>query len=409
MPLGLPCGMRVMSLVFGCGVLVGTAGDEVLRRSPELELPGPLAAARDALAGAFQAHSQPGKATAAVAATGPGPCLTPSFIADAAAKAAPAVVNIVVNPPAGGAPIGSSGSGFITEWGGGQATILTNAHVVADAIQRQHFNGPGGAGGAGRTITVTLQDGRIFEGRLQAYDIVSDLAVVRVESDLPLPTVQLGRSHRLQAGQWVLALGSPLHLQNSVAAGIISCVDRKAVELGLAGARTDFIQTDAAINKGNSGGPLVDLEGRVIGISAMKAVAADGVSFAIPIDTAVEVVRQLAEHGRVIRPYVGIKMLQLNVHNTREFRKRDPNFPDVSEGILVPHVAVGSPAERAGLKPGDVIVGYAGSTRGATTSGLIHTLGEHVGRPMELRVVRPGGVTALLSVTALEASDGLHH
>lgn len=165
---------------------------------------------------------------------------------------------------------------------------------------------------------------------LPVVHAVSDLAVVKVDSDLPLPTVQLGRSHNLQAGQWVLALGSPLHLQNSVTAGIISCVDRKAVDLGLAGARTDYIQTDAAINKGNSGGPLVDIEGRVIGISAMKAVAADGVSFAIPIDTAVEVMRQLAEHGRVVRPYVGMKMLQLNCYNAAQFRRRDPNFPDVS-------------------------------------------------------------------------------
>ncbi|EFN59628.1 hypothetical protein CHLNCDRAFT_18457, partial [Chlorella variabilis] len=169
-----------------------------------------------------------------------------------------------------------------------------------------------------------------------------------------------GRSANLRVGEWVVALGSPLHLQNSVTAGIVSCVDRKAVELGLAGARTDYIQTDAAINKGNSGGPLVNLYGEVVGISAMKAVAADGVSFAIPVDTAVDVMRQLKDHGRVIRPYVGIKMLQLNRHSAAQFRKRDPSFPSVEAGILVPGVHPGSPAERAGLRSGDCIIGGTG-------------------------------------------------
>lgn len=357
------------------------------------------------------AHSQAGRAPAerSSSTAGSAPlsgCLSPYFISDAAAKAAPAVVNIMVQAGTG-LPVGSSGSGFIVDADG---TILTNAHVVSDAIQRQHYayGGSSGNGSAGsKGITVTLQDGRIFEGRLVSYDTVSDLAVLRVESDSPLPTAKLGRSASLRVGEWVVALGSPLHLQNSVTAGIVSCVDRKAVELGLAGARTDYIQTDAAINKGNSGGPLVNLLGEVVGISAMKAVAADGVSFAIPVDTAVDVMRQLKEHGRVIRPYVGIKMLQLTKHNAAQFKKRDANFPTVAAGILVPGVQPGSPAERAGLRAGDVIIGFGDRPQreAVTTQALIRELGQHIGKPLQLRVARPGDVVDTLTVVAVEASD----
>lgn len=248
-----------------------------------------------------------------------------------------------------------------------------------------------------------------MQAQLVNYDTVSDLAVLKIESPEPLPHVQLGSSGGLRVGEWVVALGSPLHLQNTVTAGIVSCVDRKAVELGLAGARTDYIQTDAAINKGNSGGPLVNLRGEVVGISAMKALAADGVSFAIPIDTATDVVRQLREFGRVIRPYAGMKMLQLNQHNAAQFRQRDPNFPDVASGILIPHVHPGSPADKAQLKPGDIIVGFATqSGEVPTTAGLVKALADHVGKPMALVVRRPQGEVVHLSITAQEMPD-LHH
>jgi hypothetical protein len=210
-----------------------------------------------------------------------GGCLSPYFISDAAAKAAPAVVNIMVQA-GGGLAVGSSGSGFLVDPDGalpytlcmlcmtlsaGQievgaqqpphascpappwyqtllprlsGTILTNAHVVSEAIQRHYYgggadasagsgsgssssssSGGGGGGDAARGIIVTLQDGRVFDGRLVSFDTVSDLAVVKVESEAPLPAARLGRSASLRVGEWVVALGSPLHLQNSVTAGII--------------------------------------------------------------------------------------------------------------------------------------------------------------------------------------------
>ncbi|KAL3160787.1 hypothetical protein ABBQ38_009198 [Trebouxia sp. C0009 RCD-2024] len=301
--------------------------------------------------------------------------LGPNFIADAAAMAAPAVVNITV--ARGGLPIpqGHSGTGFIYNASG---LILTNAHVVADALStsdQAHASSSNATScsnserqdstsishSSHTTVTVALQDGRIFQGSVLMFDRVSDLAVVQIVSKQPLPAVKLGTSKGLRAGEWVLALGSPLHLQNSVTAGIISCVDRKAAELGLARVRTDYIQTDAAINRGNSGGPLVNLQGEVIGLACFKAVSADGVSFAIPIDTAKDVIQQLQQRGRVIRPYIGIKMLQLNQHNAAQMRQKDPNFPEVMQGILVPFVAANSPAAKCGLREGDVITGACGA------------------------------------------------
>ncbi|RMZ53163.1 hypothetical protein APUTEX25_005152 [Auxenochlorella protothecoides] len=355
-----------LALILMGGVALGAQHDRlgVAQHGGAASTPSSTPGAASALSHQLAGHL-PSFGALSQAAPGP-PCLSPHFIADAAAKAAPGVVNIVV-VGRGPFPVGSSGSGFLCDPDG---TILTNAHVVADALPAPRRGGgaagtPAGAGGA---VTVTLQDGRVFEGRVVSSDAVSDLAVVRVEAGAPLPCVRLGSASRLRVGEWVVALGSPLHLQNSVTAGIVSCVDRRAAELGLAGARTDYIQTDAAINRGNSGGPLLNLAGEVVGISCMKALAADGVSFAIPVDTAIDVMRQLAAHGRVIRPHVGIKMLELTRHSAARFRERDPGFPDVTAGILVPAVTPGSPADRAGLRQGD---DHLGTTVPQTVLGLV--------------------------------------
>lgn len=397
--LGYQAGVVALALLGGYAVGVSERGDPQSQTRPH-----PLATT--AHAASFERPTVPLSG-----------CLSPYFIADAAAKASPAVVNILVQHKESPVPVGSSGSGFIVDTNG---TVLTNAHVIADVI-KQRKGGKNAAITHGNIFTstttaspllisVTLQDGRIFEANLVHYDILSDIAVLKLQANVPLPAVRLGQSAGLRAGEWVVALGSPLHLQNSVTAGIVSCVGRKSMELGLGGGRTEYIQTDASINRGSSGGPLVNLAGEVIGVSCMKALAADGVSFAIPIDYVREVVMQLETHGRVIRPYLGVKLLQLNRHNAAQFRARDPNFPDVMGGILVPDVQSGSPAEKAGLRQGDVIVEYEGCGHGGndiTTAHFVQHLGANIGKPLQVTIIRSdghgGSVKKTLHLIAQEA------
>ena len=320
------------------------------------------------------------------------PFLRPSFIADAAERVAPSVVNVQLAQEGRG--LGrlfagvSGGSGFIIDGGG---TILTNNHVVEGANAR---------GVRGGKITVTMRDGRQFEAQLQHADPASDLAILKVESDEPLPAAPLGGSADLRPGDFVVAIGSPLSLHNSVTAGIVSSTHRQGSELGVRGARTDYIQTDAAINGGNSGGPLVDLQGQVVAINTMKAQFADGVGFAIPIDEAKQVVADLQAYGMVRRPYLGLKLLWLTPDMARHFRKRDlDGFPaDVESGALIAQVARGSPAERAGLEAGDVVTAIEG--RPVKKSGdLLQAIGPEVGKPVRLEVNRRGRPRQVTVVT----------
>lgn len=316
--------------------------------------------------------------------------LTRYTIAEAAAKAAPAVVHITVHLGDMGLFIGEgAGSGVLINPNG---TILTNAHVVA---------GYGNVVYKGK-VKVSLQDGRTFDGEVVSFDISSDIAVVKINSKIPLPAAALGSSSKLRPGEWIVALGSPLHLQNSVTVGVISCVERKGSEIGLRGIHGGYIQTDAAINQGNSGGPLLNLDGEVIGINTMKAYAADGVSFAIPIDTAVKVMEQLKKHGRVIRPWLGIKMHELNEHVLLQLKEEDAAFPDVVEGVLVPQVIPGSPAERAGIRAGDVIIQFDGVPI-TKASQIVDRLGDKVGVSFKVIVKRQHNRQATLTVTSEEA------
>lgn len=263
------------------------------------------------------------------------------------------------------------------------------------------------------TRAVALRDGRTFQGRVVACDGPTDLAVVRLElspaelSDNHLPSARFGASSALRVGEWVVALGCPLMLKWSCSAGIVSALERSASELGLHGGRTAYIQTDAAINQGNSGGPLVNLKGEVVGINALKAAHADGVSFAIPSDTARAVVGQLLDRGRVARPYAGLRMFDLTPAVVQQLRARDRNFPrSVERGVIVPGVAPGSPAERAGVRPGDVVVEFDGK---AVTSSeqIIDRLGYRVHEAFALTVVRRGDVkVALTLLTEESGGDG---
>ncbi|XP_038890709.1 putative protease Do-like 14 isoform X2 [Benincasa hispida] len=275
------------------------------------------------------------------------PCLSRDTIANAAADVGPAVVNISVSHGIYGiASAKSMGSGTIIDKDG---TILTCAHVVAD------FHGQRAASKG--KVEVTLQDGRTFEGTVVSADFHSDIAIVKINSKTPLPMAKLGSSSKLRPGDWVVAIGCPLSLQNTVTAGIVSCVDRKSSDLGLGGMRREYLQTDCAINVGNSGGPLVNVDGEVVGVNIMKVDDAVGLSFAVPIDSVSKITEQFKKRGRVIRPWLGLKMIDLNEMIIKQLKERDANFPaDVTKGVLVAMVTPGSPASRAGFQPGDVVI-----------------------------------------------------
>ncbi|MEO0458979.1 MAG: HhoA/HhoB/HtrA family serine endopeptidase [Cyanobacteria bacterium P01_A01_bin.114] len=230
-----------------------------------------------------------------------------------------------------------TGSGFILTPDG---KLMTNAHVVEGAD----------------TVTVTLKDGRSFEGEVVGVDMVTDVAVVKIEAEA-LPTAPLGSTDELAPGQWAIAIGNPLGLDNTVTAGIISALDRSSSQVGISDKRVRFIQTDAAINPGNSGGPLLNAQGEVIGMNTAIRANAQGLGFAIPIETAKRIADQLFATGQVQHPYLGIQMVNL----TPEMRERinaDEELGikiDEEEGVLIVRVMEGTPAEAAGLKRGDII------------------------------------------------------
>ena len=232
------------------------------------------------------------------------------------------------------------GSGFITDKSG---VILTNAHVVSGADK----------------VTVTLKDGREFEGEVKGTDEVTDLAVVKIETrGANLPIAPLGDSNAINVGDWAIAVGNPLGLNNTVTLGIISTLDRSSAQVGIPDKRVDFLQTDAAINPGNSGGPLLNYRGQVIGINTAIRANATGIGFAIPINKAKDLKDILAAGKEVPHPYVGIQMTTLTPELAQQYNQ-DPNsayFIPETEGVLVVGVLPDTPAALSGIRRGDVIV-----------------------------------------------------
>ncbi len=232
-------------------------------------------------------------------------------------------------------PVEGVGSGVIIDEKG---YILTNNHVIDDADR----------------LKVTLPDGRVLKGKVTGSDEVTDLAVLKVESEEPLPAAALGDSDALKAGQIVLAIGNPFGLTGgpAVTAGIVSSLDRS---IQTRSGVLELIQTDAAINPGNSGGPLVNTKGEVVAINTANMPYAQGIGFAVPVNIAKTILHELIEKGKVARPWIGISSMKVTPRLARYY-----GLP-ASEGALVAGVEPYSPADDAGLRKGDIIEEIDGS------------------------------------------------
>ena len=227
------------------------------------------------------------------------------------------------------------GSGFVVSSDG---LILTNAHVVDGSDE----------------VNVTLKDGRTFEGKVMGTDSLTDVAVIKIEAE-GLPAVSFADSEQLQPGEWAIAIGNPLGLDNTVTTGIVSATGRSSSQIGVADKRVSFIQTDAAINPGNSGGPLLNAQGEVIGINTAIIQNAQGLGFAIPVNTARDIAEELIAKGEVEHPYLGIQMAGITPELRKQFQSRKNLDLGTDEGVIIVDVVPNSPADRAGLQSGDVI------------------------------------------------------
>lgn len=258
-----------------------------------------------------------------------------------------------------------TGSGVIYDKAG---YIATNNHVVEGASE----------------IIVSLPDGRTVKGKVLGADSVTDLAVVKIDAD-NLTVATFGDSDTLQVGEPAIAIGNPLGLEfrGSVTAGVISALNR-SIELGER--KFNLIQTDAAINPGNSGGALVNADGEVVGINSAKIAVSgvEGIGFAIPINTAKPILNELAKHGRVARPYLGASLMDQDIANRYGFEM------NLHGGIFLVKVVQGSPAAKAGIRAGDIILSFNGS-KVKTAVDLRTKLAEcKVGDSVEVTIMRNG-------------------
>ncbi len=322
-----------------------------------------------------------------------------SFIADAVERVGPSVVRIdasrtvvqrtpevfsspffreffgdfgmVPQPPRTRVEQGT-GSGFIID---AEGLILTNAHVIEGADR----------------VLVTLKDGRELTGEVLGEDRLTDLAVIRVEAS-GLPTVTLGDSEQLRPGEWAIAIGNPLGLDNTVTAGIISATGRSSTQIRVPDKRVSFIQTDAAINPGNSGGPLLNEQGQVIGVNTAIIGGAQGLGFAIPINAAQAIARELIANGKVDHPYIGIQMRSLTPALRELLNSQNSQNLQISanSGVVVLGIQANSPAAQAGVRPGDVLQSLGGqSTQDAETVQTI-VQNTDIGTPLVAVIDRQG-------------------
>jgi serine protease Do len=310
-------------------------------------------------------------------------------IADIAEKVGPAVVNIDTvrmvsqSSPFGDDPIfrrffgeqfdeysktipqKGTGSGFIINKEG---YILTNEHVVHKANE----------------IKVTLADGREFTGKVIGSDQTSDLAIVKIESGDNLPMVELGDSESLRVGEIVIAIGNPYGLQQTVTMGVVSAKNR-SIPGGIAGnVYKDFIQTDTAINPGNSGGPLLNTKGEVIGVNTAIIPFAQGIGFAIPINTAKRNIDDLINLGRVRRSWLGVYIQEVTPEIAEQFNLSE------AKGILVGQIIEESPAEKSGIKRGDIITGVNGEEVNLPQQLQDKIRDIEIGKNADIEIIRDG-------------------
>ena len=349
--------LATSALLIGLGGVIGVGGyhwmtlQPVAQRSLDRQLPNTVPPNDDEVL--ISSMRQP-----SVSST-----MTPvgsNFIADAVEQVGPAVVRIDAekaipdqldpfqNPlfrrffgeegPSEERMETGTGSGFILSEDG---KLITNAHVIDGAD----------------VVKVTLKDGRTYDGQVMGADPITDVAVIKIDAT-DLPTVQIGSSEELVPGQWAIAIGNPLGLDNTVTAGIISAIDRSSAQVGIPSKRVRFIQTDAAINPGNSGGPLLNDRGQVVGINTAIRADAQGLGFAIPIETAFRIANQLFTTGEAAHPYIGIQMVDLTAERQAQINQTQTlDAPiQVDTGVLVLKVLAGTPADEAGLKPGDLLI-----------------------------------------------------
>jgi serine protease Do len=279
--------------------------------------------------------------------------------------------------PQGETPMRGQGSGFIVSEDG---YIITNAHVVDQADH----------------VTVRLTDRREYKAKVVGADKQTDIAVLKIDAK-SLPIVKLGKSSEANAGEWVVAIGSPFGFENSVSAGIVSAKARSLPDA----AYTQFIQTDVAVNPGNSGGPLFNLAGEVIGINSQiysRSGGYQGISFAIPIEVALNVKDQLVKHGKVARGRMGVTVQEVNATLAESFGLDRPR------GALVSSVEASMPGEKAGLQVGDIILKYDGKPIERSADLPMLVADTPVGKSAAVEIWRKG-TAKTLTVSTAEGKD----
>ncbi|CAE08052.1 serine protease [Synechococcus sp. WH 8103] len=263
------------------------------------------------------------------------------------------------------------GSGFITRANG---LIFTNEHVVRGADR----------------VNVTLPDGRRFQGTVLGGDPLTDVAVVKVVAE-NLPVASLGNSDQLRPGEWAIAIGNPFGLNNTVTAGIISAVDRTDANIG-EGQRVPYIQTDAAVNPGNSGGPLISAAGEVIGMNtAIRKAPGAGLSFAVPINLAKRIAQQIVSTGQASHPFIGVQLRSLTPQLAREINATSTRCTvPVVNGVLVVDVVPDTPAESAGIRQCDLIRAVNATPVENPSEVQLAVDRGRVGQPMQITIERDG-------------------